>query len=465
MRKPVSAVAACAVLAAFSVHGAPRGGAVFKDAREAYSLFSASTNAVLKEAAYAYVKSAVVKHPGELAARDELGWLRTMSRVLDKSGDCLAECSALAASTNPPVRMAALVWMFDVARGWDADKATALVDRCLAAAAGDDAACSFLFCRRMEARRKASDVSGANDAAAAVMSFGNGALWTHYSQACFYRAETAVKRGDSAEAEKLLARLLDREELVSQGIAKRLAALGIGRELAMRFVSAIRERISGVPVRDLSAFRARAQTGEAEIIELLVYAGRLDEALGECRIMLLTAVSQTAYGNAVRLTADVLKRIDGNLGRASLFLDSQRSNHVAAAVSPLPAYPAVSDPVRKAEREKCLAYARENASDWNAQLVCANRLLWADCAEDSIRVALDAFALAPFAEKDLQTCADAVMHPVSVMTRDPGRVVIVRDYLLYGIEGRDGVAGTADDLPHPAELYRSSVRKESSGAK
>jgi len=451
-------MAAVAALAS-SAHGATKTEAPFESVRAAYAAFGATTNSSVRQSAYAYAKDAVLRSGGGPSARDDVWNLRLMARALGMEGDCVDACARVASTTNSAARLAALTWLCDVARGWDADKATALVDRWLARAGEDVEAKALLFCRRMEARRKAGDAEGAEAAAASVMSLGADAPWPHYSQACFFCAEALAKKGDAAAAEKMLVRLLGRVEVASPGVGRRLAGIGIGKELALQFVSAMRRRISDVPVGDLRTFNVRAQIGEAEIVELLVYAGRLDEALGECRVMLLAAGSQPAYGNAVRLTADVLKRIDGNLGRAGAFLESQKSNHVALAVSPVPAYPALSDPLRSAEREKCLAYAKENAADWNAQLACAYRLLWADCAEDSIRVAIDAFAVAPFSEKSLQACADAAMHPFSVMTRDPVKVAAVRDYMLYGGAGRDGVAGTSDDLVHPVEFYRSCFRR------
>ena len=431
----------------------------FESVRAAYSAFAATTNETVRQSAYAYARGADIRRT------DELGWLRSMARALGKEWECGDVCTSLATSTNSAVRIVALSWICDMAKLWDADRATALVDEWLARVDDDVAAKSLLLCRRMEARFKAGDVGGAEAAAAAVMSFGVDAPWAYYSQACFSRAEVLAKRGDAPAAEAMLSLLLGRAEVASPGVARRLVSIGVGREFALRFVGTMRERVADVPVDDLPAFKARVQGCEAEIVELLVHAGRLDEALGECRVMLLTASTPPAYGNAVRLAADVLKRIDGNLGRASAFLDSQKSNHVVRTFSTIPAYPALSDPVRVAEREKCIAYARENAMDWKAQLTCAYRLLWADCAEDSIRVALDAFALAPFSEKDLQVCADAVMHPFSVMTRNPAKVAIVRDYLLYGEFGRDGLAGTADDLSNPTEFYRSCTLLEPVGPK
>ena len=424
----------------------------FENVRAAYVAFTSTTNAAVRQSAYGYAKSSAISRA------DELGYLRVMARTLGKEADCGDVCTKAASSTNSAVRLSALTWLCDVARSWDADKTTAFVDKWLAISGGDVVSKALLLCRRMEARRRAGDAEGAEDAAAAVMSSGKDVPWTYYSQACFARAEMLSRAGEAAPAEQMLSRLLEWDEVASPSIARRMIAIGISRELALRFASAIREKIAKVPVGDLVAFKARVLSGEAEIVELLVHAGRLDEALGECRVMLLTAATPTAYGNAVRLAADVLKRVDGNLGRASAFIESQKSNHVVRAAPPIPSQPTLSDPVRVAERKKCLDYAKENAEDWNAQLVCAYRLLWADCAEDSIRAALVAFAFAPFNEKNLQTCADAVMHPVSVMTRDPAKVAAVRDYLLYGTAGRDGIVGTADDLMHPAEFYSACFR-------
>jgi hypothetical protein len=72
---------------------------------------------------------------------------------------------------------------------------------------------------------------------------------------------------------------------------------------------------------------------------------------------------------------------------------------------------------------------------------------------------MSAFSCAPFSEKELQACADAVMHPVSVMTRDKPAVAAVRSYLLYGEAGRDGVRGSADDVANPVDVYRSHAGK------
>ena len=433
----------------------------FADVKAAIAAFSSATNDAVRRSAYAYARDYALEHAGETAARDVLAQVRTMARSLNKEGDFRGACERLSESTNSMVRLSALMWLCDYARELDAEKTTAFIDARLAkTAAADVPVRAFLLCRRMDARRKLGDEAGVAAAADAVVAFGDDCPWSNYSQARFAQAEALMRRGETDAAETCLASLLERDEMLLSGTAKKLLSLRTSRALQERFVTAIREKIAGVPIDNPSMFRSRVQSGMPEIVELLVGMGRLDEALGECRVMLLTASSsQSAYGNAVRQTADVLKRLDGNLGRAFAFLESQKTNGVSAAAGLLPAGPALSDPARVAEREKCLAFAGENRSSWSALLDCSFRLLWADSAEDSIRVAMSAFACAPFSEKELQACADAVMHPVSVMTRDKSAVAAVRGYLLYGEAGRDGIRGSADDVANPVDVYRSRVWK------
>lgn len=457
MRRMMLAAVAAVSAATAAAAGEPQ----FASVKAAIAAFSSATNDAVRRSAYAYARDYALEHAGETAARDVLAQVRTMARSLNKEGDFRGACERLSESTNSMVRLSALMWLCDYARELEPEKTTAFIDARLAKTAADDVPVrAFLLCRRMDARRKAGDEAGVVDAANAIVAFGADCPWSNYSQARFAQAEALVRKGETGAAETCLATLLEREEVASQGTARRLLALRTGKALQERFVAAMREKIAAVPFGNAVLFRSRVQSGMPEIVELLVGMGRLDEALGECRVMLLTASSsQSAYGNAVRQTADVLKRLDGNLGRAFAFLESQKINGVSSAAGLLPTGPALSDPVRVAEREKCLAFAKENQSSWGALVECSFRLLWADSAEDSMRVAMSAFACAPFSEKELQACADAVMHPVSVMTRDQSAVAAVRSYLLYGEAGRDGVRGSADDVANPVDVYRSHAGK------
>ncbi len=457
MKKMMLAAVAAVAAASASAGGEQR----FSGVKAAIAAFSSATNDAVRRSAYAYARDYALEHAAETPARDVLAQMRAMARSLNSEGDFRSVCEQLSESTNSMVRLSALMWLCDYARELDAEKTTAFIDARLAKTADDDVPVrAFLLCRRMDARRKLGDEAGVVAAAEDIVALGDDCPWSNYSQARFALAEALMRKGEADAAETCLAALLERDEVASQGTARRLLSLRVGKALQERFVAAMREKIAAVPFGNAVLFKSRVQSGMPEIVELLVGMGRLDEALGECRVMLLTASSpQSAYGNAVRQTADVLKRLDGNLGRAFAFLESQKTNGVSSAAGLLPTGPALSDPVRAAEREKCLASADANRSSWGALLDCAFRLLWADSAEDSMRVAMAAFSCAPFSEKELQACADAVMHPVSVMTRDKAAVAAVRDYLLYGEAGRDGVRGSADDVASPVDVYRSHAGK------
>ena len=62
-----------------------------------------------------------------------------------------------------------------------------------------------------------------------------------------------------------------------------------------------------------------------------------------------------------------------------------------------------------------------------------------------------AFGLAPFDNKSLQACADAMMQPILTVTRNPDSAKGIVDYLMHGPNGPDGAKGTQDDLPSPFE--------------
>ena len=155
------AIAAYAAFTAYAGPGTAKKDVGFTTAREAYKAFTASTNDALRIAAYGHVRTLVVAHVDEAAAREELVFLRNMARTLGQEAKCGDVCEIAAGSTNSAVRLVALTWLCDVARGLDADKATALVDKWLAKTDGDVVAQSFLLCRRMEARKKAGDMGGA----------------------------------------------------------------------------------------------------------------------------------------------------------------------------------------------------------------------------------------------------------------------------------------------------------------
>lgn len=69
-----------------------------------------------------------------------------------------------------------------------------------------------------------------------------------------------------------------------------------------------------------------------------------------------------------------------------------------------------------------------------------------------------AFGLAPFDNKSLQICADAIMQPILTVTRNPDSAKGIVDYLMHGPNGPDGAKGTADDLPDPLESLSDMLK-------
>jgi hypothetical protein len=85
------------------------------------------------------------------------------------------------------------------------------------------------------------------------------------------------------------------------------------------------------------------------------------------------------------------------------------------------------------------ALAKLDPKDWNACLSACDRAFWADDPEAAVSFAVRAFAIAPFDERSLQRCADAVARPFMVATRDPAVGKRVVEYLASG-RGEDPVA-------------------------
>ena len=259
------------------------------------------------------------------------------------------------------------------------------------------------------------------------------------------KAEVAVQNGDASSAERYLMEALKREKFVPSGFARQMARIRASPVACETAVSHIRARIASVPLSDIVPFRAMVERAQPEIVELLCQMGRFDEALGECRVMLFFAPPRT-YQNAVGTTADVMRREDGNLGRALSFLNFQKRDTVPKASNVLFSVPQLNDDERRKGREELANFIDEG---WSSYLPVAWRLLWLDSPQDSMSMAERAFAKAPINSKSLQSCANAIMHPVAIATRDPVALKRIADYLLYGPAGADGKTGTSDDLGNP----------------
>ena len=275
-----------------------------------------------------------------------------------------------------------------------------------------------------------------------------------YQAAAFALADLAASRGDAKAAGELLLGSISRTEFAPPGIARRLVAASVDDATIAAAVVALRRQLAALPLADAGTFCSAVERTQPEIVELLGRLGRHDEALAECRVLLLS-VSPRNYRTAVVLTASALKLADGNLGRALAFVDFQRKDVVPKVRNPVLDAPRLSDGVR-AELRRALPVG--SSGNWSVALAVAARLVWLDDPQAAVREALRAFALAPLDERSLQICADAAMRPVLAATRDPADAKALVDFLMYGENGSDGAKGTSDDLPSPDERLAAALR-------
>lgn len=274
-----------------------------------------------------------------------------------------------------------------------------------------------------------------------------------YVSAAFILSPLLVAQDRRAEAEELLFSVVVRSP-GTKGLAAQFIALGSPTQTLDRAVSRIRAGLAAFPLADANAFQSAVVRAQPELVALLWRLGRFDEAVAECRVGLMVA-PERAYPQLVELTASALRRRDIHLARATAFLQFNEKGCVPTRRNPVLDFPRLDDAVRRAERERLAAL---DLSDWNVRLTVAQRLLWLDDPVASVAQAMEAFACAPFDTKSLQLCADVIMHPLLVATRDPAVAERVVNYLKFGPAGADGESGTADDLPNPLDTAKEVFR-------
>ncbi len=440
-----------------------------------------------RERAYRYVLEAVAQADGR-DALSRLLVLRTMAGALGRVSEYDAVCERGLSSPDEAVRFASLMALaqspsvarapadfvsrleraarggvaldvahriealktaadFRAARLQDGRGAEALLDEAIALAGQDAARVLLLRQRKVEAFR-AARMDAETEREAASLLKADGCPVVAYASAAYALADLEARRGNAEKAGELILSLIRKGGVQTpQGVARRLFEVNAGDACLSNAVDALRRGLAHMPLADAAAFRAAVERIQPEVVELLNRLGRCDEALAECRVLVLSA-SPRAYPSAVSLTAATLKRMDGNLGRATAFLDFQRKGLVPTGRNVLMDAPPLGDAVR-AEVRAALPVGR--CEKWAECLAVSARLVWLDDPCAALREAMRAFALAPLEGKALQSCADAALQPVLAVTRDPAVAKAVVDYLTYGPNGPDGAKGTADDLPDPLE--------------
>ena len=451
------------------------------------ALVGFSTNTVAaQERAYQYVRGKAKSMNG-LNARSVLQALRTMSAALKRTAEYDETCVTGMASSSEPVRFACASALLQSSSAttncakavgrveetmeredcflpehWlelvkaiadirqqklsDAKGAVEGVDRAIVRA-GDDKASAFqLRLKKLELFRAAKMDDALEKEARLILSDAD-CPPSVYQTAAYALVDLAVGRKDAKTAGGLLLGVIRKADPVPSGIAKRLVDSRADEATLDAAVAALRARLAGMPLDDAATFRAAAERMQPEVIELLNRLGRCDEALAECRVLVLLS-SPRSYQAAVNLAAASLKRADGNLGRATAFMNFQKKGLVPKERNILLDAPQLSDGVR-AEARKSLPVGKSEV--WGESLAVSARLIWLDDPLAAVREAMRAFGLAPFDNKSLQICADAIMQPILTVTRNPDSTKGIVDYLMHGPNGPDGAKGTQDDLPSPFE--------------
>ena len=323
------------------------------------------------------------------------------------------------------------------------------------ALAGEDAARVLLLRQRKVEAFVAARMDAETEREAMSLLQADGCPVVAYAFAAYVLADLEARRGNAEKAGELILSLIRKGGAQTpQGVARRLFEVNAGDACLSNAVDALRRGLAHMPLGDASAFRAAVERIQPEVVDLLNRLGRCDEALAECRVLVLLS-SPKSYQAAVNLTAASLKRADGNLGRATAFMNFQKKGFVPKERNILLDAPQLSDGVR-AEARKSLPVGKSEV--WGESLAVSARLIWLDDPVAAVREAMRAFGLAPFDNKSLQICADAIMQPILTVTRNPDSAKGIVDYLMYGPNGQDGAKGTQDDLPSPFGDLESVLR-------
>ena len=472
---------------------APAEALPFRDLAQVESSFATNTPA-MRCAAFNWLQSVVRTNESESAVRRQLWVLRGMAQGLSRGADYERTCRDLLASPAESVRHAAMLgyrnsplllseaeriagdmaeilstsgrdfllpehrfsalsWLSDLmaVRLMDSERALALLGNYAATESGLSLRVRALV-RRAEILRDARRTDDAVAEARGVLALTNCPPETFVS-ASFVLAPLLAARGDRTAAENVLFGANARQPGAT-GLAGKFAAIGSPTQTLDRAVGAIRSGLLALPLDDADGFRAAVIRALPELVDLLWQTGRMDEAVAECRAALMVSSART-YPQVVELAATAMRRRDIHLGCASAFLDFNDGNSVPTGRNPILDAPHLDDPARRAARARLDGL---ESSDWTVRLAIARRLLWMDDPVASVDAAMAAFARAPLESRTLQACADVILHPLIVATRNPAVVAQGIDFLKFGPAGADGVPGTADDVVSPSEVAREVFR-------
>ncbi len=454
--------------------------------REAYAAWTAAApGSTTRAEAREWLEIRAHSASSAKAAAEIAGYLSRIAAATGETAPFAELCRKRAASASPELRLVFAGALFDhlAAIGQNEEAAAALaavlplpgIPATMRAAAAKKQA-------QLLANRLGRLQDGVDTLEAAAKAIGPEASQSRFD--LILAEATLLREKDAAKAESLLKGLLPDASAspasllaAAEQLAMLLAASGRESEIPAVYLAVFR---NGAPsagaarklaesdasaaqleeaLASLRAFAARPADGTAgerqtrlerlqpEIVELLFALGRLDEAGGECRVLLLAGSDRTAPV-AVELAARAFKMADGNLARANALYSFFSSEEPPAGTpSPILGFPS---PDRAAWTN---LPAAPPPSDWNAWLSRAGDLLWLDRPLESAEAARQAFASCPMTSNTLAVCASAVARPALNLLRDAHLAARLTDYLVFGPAGRDGAKGTDDDISDPfAEL-------------
>lgn len=419
----------------------------FSSMSEAQSAFKTNKNHGVRMSAYGYVCTRL----NEVKNTDAGAWVlpvaRTMAHSLGRKDDSEKICRMSLSSTNRFVRVTAATFLCDDMRKLAFPESERAL-RIFYSEVGEDAALqSVVLAQLMSVYKSVNRIEEAVVSAESVLAIGSGATFSSRLSASCTVAEAAVKKGDAALAGSVLCEMLRQRTDIPSALAQNIIKMKLPPKETLLLVECMREKIATSAIEgNLSVFVSMAEKGGVEIVRLLRHAGKYEEALSECRI--LTMLSKgPAYRDAVMIASEILKDIDGDLGRAGRCIEFYRKNAVPGTKNELLNFPVLVDSSRRKLLEKL---DQTPVVDWKNGLNRWRLYIWADSPQKSLQASLSAFATAPMTQKDLQSCANAAQWPILSLSRDPALARKVVSYLMLGCAGVDGIKGTSDDIEHPA---------------
>jgi len=210
-----------------------------------------------------------------------------------------------------------------------------------------------------------------------------------------------------------------------------------------------------------AAVRNPVLSHELQKVVVLAYVqvGQKEKAMAAIKT-LYQACPANRFDMTVTQIASMLKKMDGSIARANRFLDYVKFGTVGPdgkpgteddTVDPFPTARAKMPPeVANAYKE---AIEDEWADTWEDKRCLSALYRYMDEPAEALKCLAEAFVLAPMEPEPLQLVAGDMTNVLIQLSGNPADGEKLGQFLKYGKEGRDGKAGTDDDLTDPRKPY------------